>query len=185
MNKPAGYVCSAVSDSHKTVYSLLPQELQQLLQAKRGEKIHTVGRLDCETSGLLLFTTDGNFSNHLTRPESHVIKVYKACLRDKVSLSEQEDYREKFQNGVMLPAEKKAPEQKSGPAKIEFLNDKECLVTISEGKFHQVRRLFLAVGNEVLHLERQQLGQLILNPQLPSGSYRSLTPKEITSLYNQ
>ena len=87
MNKPSGYVCSSVSDSHKTVYSLLPLEYEELLFAKRGERIHTVGRLDCDTSGLLIFTTDGEFSNLLTRPESHVSKTYLVTLRDSVSLT--------------------------------------------------------------------------------------------------
>ena len=86
MNKPSGYVCSAVSDSHKTVYSLLPLEYEELLFAKRGERIHTVGRLDCDTSGLLIITNDGEFSNLLTRPESHVSKTYLVTLRDSVSL---------------------------------------------------------------------------------------------------
>ena len=73
MNKPCGYVCSAVSDSHKTVYQLLTPELQNLVRnAKRGERLHTVGRLDCDTSGLLLLTTDGFYSHSLTAPEMNV-----------------------------------------------------------------------------------------------------------------
>ena len=69
MNKPAGYVCSAVSDSHKTVYELLPQEMRELVsKPKRGHRLHTVGRLDCDTSGLLFLTTDGHFSHRLTSP---------------------------------------------------------------------------------------------------------------------
>lgn len=185
MNKPAGYVCSAVSDSHKTVYSLLSLELQELLKAKRGEKLHTVGRLDCETSGLLIFTTDGNFSNHLTRPESHVIKQYKVKIRDQVDLLQQMEYKKLFKKGVVLPAEKKFPEQNSGPAQIEFLSNSECIVTIGEGKFHQVKRMFLSVGNEVIGLQRIKIGSLDLPSDLKEGEYRVLNSSEITALIEE
>ena len=77
MNKPAGYVCSAVSDSHKTVYEILPQEMRELVsKPKRGHRLHTVGRLDCDTSGLLFLTTDGHFSHRLTSPENKIEKTY-------------------------------------------------------------------------------------------------------------
>ena len=85
MNKPCGYVCSAVSDSHKTIYELLPQELQTLVQnAKRGHRLHTVGRLDCNTSGLILITNDGSFSNTLTRPQNNITKTYEVTLETPV-----------------------------------------------------------------------------------------------------
>lgn len=182
MNKPAGYVCSAVSDSHKTVYSLLPEEMQELLSAKRGEKIHTVGRLDCETSGLLIFTTDGEFSNQLTRPENHVEKTYIATLHTPALGPEQADYRQKFSEGVILPAEKKAPQQNSDPAQIDFLDEVTARVTISEGKFHQVRRMFLAVGNEVIKLHRIQIGGFMLPGELSPGAYLSYTKDDIMQL---
>lgn len=171
MNKPSGYVCSAVSDSHKTVYSLLPLEYEELLFAKRGERIHTVGRLDCDTSGLLIFTTDGEFSNLLTRPESHVSKTYLVTLRDSVSLEMQSEYIEKMKKGVMLPAEKKAPEQQSGPADVEFISHNKCVVSLNEGKFHQVKRMFLAVENEVTDLKRIKTGNLELSNNLAPGQY--------------
>lgn len=171
MNKPSGYVCSAVSDSHKTVYSLLPLEYKELLFAKRGERIHTVGRLDCDTSGLLIFTTDGEFSNLLTRPESLVSKTYLVTLRDSVSLKMQSEYIEKMKKGVMLPAEKKAPEQQSGPADVEFISHNKCVVSLNEGKFHQVKRMFLAVENEVTDLKRIKTGNLELSNNLAPGQY--------------
>ena len=171
MNKPSGYVCSAVSDSHKTVYSLLPFEYEELLFAKRGERIHTVGRLDCDTSGLLIFTTDGEFSNLLSRPESHVSKTYLVTLRDSVSLKMQSEYIEKMKKGVMLPAEKKAPEQQSGPADVEFISHNKCVVSLNEGKFHQVKRMFLAVENEVTELKRIKTGNLELSNNLAPGQY--------------
>lgn len=171
MNKPDGFVCSAVSDSHKTVYSLLPLEYQQLLFAKRGERLHTIGRLDCDTSGLLIFTTDGEFSNLLTRPESHVAKTYLVTLRDPVSKEKQTEYIEKMKAGVMLPAEKKAPDQQSGPAEVEFISETMCKVTLSEGKFHQVKRMFLSVGNLVTELKRIKIGSFELPEELGEGKY--------------
>lgn len=155
MNKPAGVVCSAVSDSHKTVYELLPDDLQKLLFEKRGNRLHTVGRLDCETTGLLLITNDGEWSNYLTRPENKIKKTYMAKLKFPVSKEEQARYIELFKEGPVLPAEKKAPEQKSNGAELTFADDTTAFVTVTEGKFHEVRRLFRAVGNEVLELERK------------------------------
>lgn len=179
MNKPAGFVCSAVSDSHQTVYSLLPKEMQGLLSAKRGERLHTVGRLDLETSGLLIFTTDGDFSNLLTRPENHVEKTYIATLHTPVTEQKKAEYKDCFLKGVILPAEKKAPQQNSGPATIDFLDDSRARVTISEGKFHQVRRMFLAVGNEVISLHRTQIGSFMLPGELSPGSYKKYTREDL------
>ena len=175
MNKPCGYVCSAVSDSHKTVYELLPPEFQTLVKnAKRGERLHTVGRLDCNTSGLLLLTNDGDFSNRLTRPENHITKTYEATLQTPVEPASQTRYIQQAKQGVMLPAEKKAPEQKSGGAQLEFLSPTLCRITITQGKFHQERRLFQALGNHVTALERLAIGSLVLPPDLPQGKYRLL-----------
>ena len=170
MNKPCGYVCSAVSDSHKTVYELLPQELQALVRnAKRGERLHTVGRLDCNTSGLLLFTNDGYFSDRLTRPQNKIQKCYEAVLRDPVEAPAQTEYAARLAKGIILPAEKKAPEQKCEGAKLEFLDPTHCRITLTEGKFHEVRRLFRALGNEVQELRRLSLGKYSLPPDLKEG----------------
>lgn len=154
MNKPVGVVCSSVSDSHKTVYDLLTPELQMLLKAKRGQRLHTVGRLDSLTSGLLLITNDGEFSNFLTRPQNKIKKTYVAVLEKSVDDKTQQDYKLAFLNGVILPAEKKAPEQFASGAEVEFLSQTVAKITVTEGKFHEVRRLFKAVGNEVLELNR-------------------------------
>ena len=171
MNKPTGYVCSHVSDSHKTVYDLLSPELQQFLHAKRGERLHTVGRLDCETSGLLLFTNDGNFSHLLTDPENHIPKTYIATLKNPVQKNEQNEYLKYFSKPHTLPAEKKSPDQTAEAAKIEFLSDTECKVTITQGKFHQVRRMFLPLGNEVIKLHRIAFGEYSLPETLCPGEY--------------
>lgn len=179
MNKPLNYVCSSVSDSHKTVYSLLSPELQALLSAKRGQKLHTVGRLDSLTEGLLLFTNDGTFSNELTRPESHVSKEYQVTLRNPVPLDLQKEYISKANKGLILPPEKKAPEQQSAPAQLQFLTENLCQVTISEGKFHQVRRMFQALENEVTALKRTRIGSLYLPPDLASGQWQFISKDDI------
>lgn len=187
MNKPKGYVCSAVSDSHKTVYQLLPAELQDLVQnAKRGERLHTVGRLDCETSGLLLITNDGDFSHKLTDPQNKIEKTYLVTLAHPVTKDDAARYVKEVAAGVILPPEKKAPEEKSAPGKLEFTtgtglpvttgtvldeNCVNCKITVTEGKFHEVRRIFRALGNEVINLKRIKLGNYELPLELKEGSY--------------
>lgn len=113
MNKPEGYVCSAVSDSHKTVYELLPPELQKLVQnAKRGERLHTVGRLDCNTSGLLLFTNDGFFSHKISSPENHINKIYEVELKNSVSENEQFIYQKKLYRELFFRQKKNLENKK-------------------------------------------------------------------------
>ncbi|MCR4580808.1 MAG: rRNA pseudouridine synthase [Treponema sp.] len=204
MNKPEGYVCSAVSDSHKTVYQLLPEDFQKMVQgAKRGQRLHTIGRLDCDTSGLLLLTNDGKFSHRIAvggaQPGAEgmevegtlpgigaagacgIEKTYRARLRDPISPANQAEYITKAARGLVLPPEKKFGEQKSGSARIHFLEEggQLCEVRLKEGKFHEVRRIFRALGNEVSSLKRIAIGQLTLPPDLKSGSWRPLTQEEI------
>ena len=187
MNKPAGYVCSAVSDSHKTVYELLPPEMQDLVQnAKRGHRLHTIGRLDCDTSGLLLLTTDGNFSHKISASRkiggAELDKTYSVELLKSVSQSEQIEYQVYAAAGVTLPPEKKFGEQKAAPAKIEWLSENKCKITVTEGKFHEVRRLFRALGNEVVKLERIAIAGLCLPQELGQGEWRKMTDGEIKQL---
>ena len=187
MNKPCGYVCSAVSDSHCTVYELLPPELQALVQgAKRGHRLHTIGRLDCDTSGLLLFTTDGQFSHKIAAAEGigglSLPKTYRAKLSRPLTLKEKDDYITRSEQGLVLPAEKKFPQQQSAPAKLNFVSDEDCDITVFEGKFHEVRRIFRALGNEVLQLKRIRIGKLELPENLEAGAYRKLSEEELSLL---
>ena len=190
MNKPAGYVCSAVSDSHKTVYQLLPQQMQALVQgAKRGHRLHTIGRLDCDTSGLLLFTTDGQFSHCVSSvvsksSTSSVSKTYHAVLKTRVPADQQADYISRAAQGLTLPPEKKFGEQKAKPAALRFIKDDVCEITVHEGKFHEVRRIFRALGNEVAELQRIAIGSLSLPEDLAPGQWRPLTEAEKDSLYS-
>ncbi len=175
MNKPCGYVCSSVSDRHKPVYSLLSKELQDLVRnAPRGRRLHTIGRLDCETSGLLLFTNDGLFSHKMASPQNKIEKTYIALLKNEVSPQLQSEYINEFEKGIMLPPEKKAPLQNALPAKIEFLSPNECKVTVTEGKFHLIRRMFMALQNEVVSLKRISFGCYTLPEDLPEGSYTEI-----------
>ncbi len=183
MNKPCGYVCAAVSDSHKTVYELLTPELQKLVSgALRGCRLHTVGRLDCDTSGLLLLTNDGKFSNRITTGH-RITKTYRARLAAPVSPENQETYISRAAAGLILPPEKKYGEQKALPASLIFEAPDVCKITVNEGKFHEVRRIFRAQGNEVSALERLAIGSLELPPKLKCGQWREMTTDERDSLY--
>ena len=184
MNKPLGYVCSAASDSHKTVYELLTPEQQALVtDSPRGCRLHTVGRLDCDTSGLLLITNDGKFSNRITA-NSEVSKTYRARLVSPVSPENQETCITLAASGLTLPPEKKYGEQKALPATLIFESADVCKITVTEGKFHEVRRIFRALGNEVTTLERIAIGGLTLPAGLKPGQWRELTKAEKDSLYS-
>ena len=181
MNKPCGYVCSAVSDSHKTVYDLLTPELRALVQgAKRGHRLHSIGRLDADTSGLLLFTTDGQFSHRIT--SAIFSKTYRATLATPVPADAQQTYITRAASGLTLPPEKKYGEQQAEPATLHFISEKICEITIHEGKFHEVRRIFRALGNEVIELQRIAIGKLKLPEDLSPGSYRKLREEELSSI---
>ncbi len=177
MNKPVGYVCSAASDSHKTVYELLTLELQELVRgAPRGCRLHTVGRLDCDTSGLLLLTNDGKLSNKITG--SGINKTYRARLNEAVDPENQDSYISRAAAGLTLPPEKKYGEQKALPASLVFDSPEVCRITVQEGKFHEVRRIFRALGNEITELERIAIGGLTLPEDLKPGHWRELSKDE-------
>ena len=181
MNKPCGYVCSTMSDRSHVIFELIDPKLLEECR-KNGKNLHTVGRLDKETEGLLILTTDGKFSHNLTVPSHCVNKIYRVFLRDSVDNEGQEEYSVKFAEGVVLPAEKKFPEQFSRPAKISWISPAEAEVTVTEGKFHQVRRMFMAMDNEVVKLKRIAVDFLCLDDSLKSGEYRRLTADEVLAL---
>lgn len=163
LNKPAGFVCSTVSDSHKTVYELVPPEILDYCRKTKGlSPLHTVGRLDCDTEGLLILTTDGAFSHFYADPKNRIQKKYFVRLKEKVSEEKQLEYKKNAESGLILPAEKKAGEEKADSAMIEFLSENECEITVTEGKFHEVKRIFRSLGNEVIYLKRIQFGDFKL-----------------------
>ncbi len=166
LHKPAG-VLSAVEDSRqKTVLDLLPEELQ-----RRG--LSPVGRLDKDTEGLLLLTNDGALTHRLLHPKSHVDKVYYARVEGILETADCVAFREGITLGdglVCLPAE------------LEILTPNEALVTLREGKFHQVKRMLASRGKPVVYLKRLRMGPLELDESLAPGEYRLLTAKEQVSL---
>ena len=181
MNKARGEVCSTVSDRRTTVYSHFPQEL---LVDANGAKLHSVGRLDADTQGLLLFTNDGKLSDFLTRPHNKIPKTYLVTLKNAVSDEEERRYCKSASEGLTLPPEKKAGEEKSAPACIEWLNKSQCKITVTEGKFHEVKRIFRALGNEVTELLRTGMADLELDLNLKSGQWRPLSEAEVEGLKN-
>lgn len=165
MNKPAGYVCSTDDPDHNTVFTLMDEPLL--------ERLHTVGRLDLDTTGILLITDDGQWSHRISSPKHECAKTYRAFLADPVA----ESAIAQFAEGVMLRGEKLPTK----PAELVIVTPTECLLTIHEGRYHQVKRMFAAIGNKVEQLHREQIGSLVLGDGLAEGEYRELTAEEIAA----
>ena len=168
MNKPLNYVCSTVSDSHKTVYSLIPDKIKNSLN---GAVLHTIGRLDADSTGLLLFTTNGRLSNYFTNPAYHVEKTYLVGLKNAASTEEQFLYKNAFSTGITLPEYKHGSAFTTKPAEIQFTDEKNCIILISEGKFRQIRRMIYALGNEVTALKRIKMGGIAMPDDLSEGEF--------------
>lgn len=165
LNKPQGYVCSHVDDFNPTVFVLLDEV--------SPEKLHVAGRLDADTTGLVLLTDDGQWSHRITSPRHVCEKVYYVETADPIPASAISEFAE----GVQLRGEKEL----TRPAKLEILEECAALITISEGKYHQVKRMFAAIGNKVVALHREQVGAVVLDDDLEPGEYRPLTEEEIAS----
>lgn len=162
LHKPAGVVSSTEDPRERTVLSLLPPDLRRLGLAP-------VGRLDKDTEGLLLLTNDGALAHSLLSPARHVDKVYYARVDGVLT----PDHQAAFQAGLTL-----ADGTACLPAELELLEDGACLVTVREGKYHQVKRMLAACGAPVRYLKRLSMGPLTLDPALPPGAWRLLTPEE-------
>jgi len=162
MHKPAGYVCSTDDPDHNTIFALMDEPMQS--------RLHTVGRLDLDTTGLLLITDDGQWSHQISSPKHECAKTYRAWLADPVDASA----IALFEAGVMLNGEK----HPTKPAQLEIVTPQECLLTIHEGRYHQVKRMFAAIGTKVVKLHREQIGSFKLGDDLAEGEYRELTAAE-------
>lgn len=169
--KPAGVV-SATEDKHdKTVIDLI--------ESRKRKDLFPVGRLDKDTEGLLLITNDGEMAHRLLAPRKHVDKVYYARVHGRVN----EDTVHQFAMGLNIGTAD--TEEWTRPAKLEIVQsgeDSEIRLTIQEGKFHQVKRMFQTVGMEVTYLKRESMGSLILDETLKLGEYRELTTEELENL---
>ena len=172
LHKPAGVVSATEDSREKTVLDLLRPE-------DRKNGLFPVGRLDKDTEGLLLLTDDGELAHRLLSPKKHVDKTYYAKIDGQVT----EEHIEQFREGLDIGDEKKTL-----PAVLTILSSgstSEIEVTIHEGRFHQIKRMFEAVGCKVTYLKRLSMGSLVLDETLPLGEYRPLTEAELEGLMKQ
>ena len=170
--KPAGVISATKDDRDKTVLDLITD--------KKRNDLFPVGRLDKDTEGLLLITNDGELAHRLLSPAHHVDKQYYALVEGELPA----DAVSQMEQGVTLE-----DGTVTRPARLELLPEKEgeftkTLLTIHEGKFHQVKRMFEALGCKVVFLKRLSMGNLVLDPELETGAYRPLTEGEIKNLRN-
>ena len=164
-HKPAGVISATEDTSQETVLDFFKEEPYK--------NLYPVGRLDKDTEGLLLITNDGPLGHKLLSPKKHVPKMYYAKLAHGLSLSD----IEALEKGVDI-----GEKNLTLPAKIEVLEEFSVHITITEGKFHQVKRMFEAVDNQVLYLKRISMGALVLDDNLKCGEYRKLTDNELKML---
>ena len=167
LHKPAGLLTATEDRKQPTVLDLLPPELRRIGLAP-------VGRLDKDTEGLLLLTNDGELAHRLLSPKYHVDKRYLARVDGELSAAD----AEAFARGMTLGGGLECL-----PAGLEVLPDRVCIVTLREGKFHQVKRMLAARGAPVLYLKRLSMGPLTLDDSLAAGAYRLLRAEEILALY--
>ncbi|AVM72630.1 pseudouridine synthase [Magnetospirillum gryphiswaldense] len=168
LHKPAGYTCSS-SDPGRIVYELLPPRFMH-----RNPVLAPVGRLDRDTTGLLLLTDDGKLLHRLTSPRHHVPKTYDVTLDRPLEGTEAEI----FASGTLMLRSEKTP---LAPAQLQVLGPNQARLTLHEGRYHQVKRMFAAVGNHVVSLHRAGLGPLTLG-DLPEGQWRVMAAEELTGL---
>ncbi|OTP89351.1 16S rRNA pseudouridine(516) synthase [Gilliamella apicola] len=166
LNKPQGYVCSTDDPDHPTILYFIDEPMP--------EKLHAAGRLDLDTTGLVLLTDDGKWSHRITSPKHHCEKIYLVTVERQLTT----DLIEIFNNGIQLKSEKSLTK----PAKLNIIDDFHAELTISEGRYHQVKRMFAAVDNHVVALHRKQIGNIKVD--IPEGEYRPLVQDEINS-FNQ
>ena len=166
LHKPAGYVCANRDSEHPVVLDLINED--------GIEDLQIAGRLDIDTTGLVLITDDGAWNHRVTAPTRLCRKTYCVTLHDQLTL----DAAEKLRSGVLLSGEKRP----TLPAELFFIDDKCIRLSIHEGKYHQVKRMFAAVGKHVVALHRESIGDVVLDASLMPGQYRPLTSIEIASI---
>lgn len=173
LNKPAGVVSATEDSKDRTVVDLIKENTKELFP---------VGRLDKDTEGLLILTNDGQLAHNLLSPKKHVDKKYYARIKGVVDI----EYIEQFSKGLNIN-----DEYVTKPALLEIIsvdkenNQSEIYVTITEGKYHQVKRMFKVVGMEVVYLKRVSMGKIILDERLELGEYRLLSDEEVRLLKNK
>ncbi|EWH11250.1 pseudouridine synthase [Catenovulum agarivorans DS-2] len=168
MNKPEDTICSNASNE------LYPSVLS-FLDVEKVERLHIAGRLDADTTGLILITDDGQWSHRIASPKHVCEKVYLAELVNEMSEQQQQQAISQFADGIMLNGEEKPTQA----AKLNFLANDYAELAITEGRYHQVKRMFAAIGNKVTFLHRCQIGDLELDESLEPGEWRYLTDEEV------
>ena len=171
LHKPLGMTCSRKEDG-ALVYDVLPPRWR-----RRDPAISTIGRLDKQTTGLLLLTDDGDLLHRVISPKRHVAKVYRATLARPLDGTEGEVFAA---GGLVLEGEDKP----LSPARLEVLSPTEARLTVTEGRYHMVRRMFAAVGNHVEGLHRERVGGLALPDDLAPGDWRLLDPEQIDLIFD-
>lgn len=166
LNKPAGYVSATQHAEHPTVLDLVPDALRA--------ELHLAGRLDLTTTGLLILTNDGQWSRRLTNPGSALGKRYRVHTEQPIT----EQYSETFAQGLYFAYENLT----TLPAHLEILSSHSAYLTLHEGRYHQVKRMFGHFQNKVMALHREAMGAIELDPSLASGQWRFLTADEIASV---
>lgn len=169
LNKPVGYTCST-KDVGRLIYDLLPSRFRH-----RSPLLSSVGRLDRDTSGLLLMTDDGQLLHRIVSPKAQLAKVYEARLAQDL----RGDEGAVFASSTLMLEAETAP---LAPAVLEVLGPRQARLTLTEGRYHQVRRMFAAVGNHVEALHRSRIGGLSLG-DLPSGQWRTLDADDLQELF--
>lgn len=162
MNKPSGYISATDDKKQKTVLDLLPESFNRY-------NLFPAGRLDIDTEGFLLLTNDGQTAHNLLSPSKKVGKEYFVRLEKPLTESDKETIEAGVDIGGYV----------TRPSRIEQKNENECVITIIEGKFHQVKKMFECVENKVIYLKRISFASLPLDPTLALGEYRYLTPEEV------
>ncbi len=164
LNKPSGYVCATIDNKDKTVIDLLDIK----------KEVFPVGRLDKDTEGLVILTNDGIYAHKIMNPKKDINKKYYLESLNDITI----DDKKLFEEGLEIYDGHKK-KFKTKPAKMEILTNKSCYVWISEGKYHQIKKMFFKLNNEVIYLKRLAIGDIILDDKLKTGEYRPFTNKEI------
>ncbi len=167
LHKVPDTICSNVDEVYPSVL--------HFIEVDKAFDLHIAGRLDADTTGLVLITDDGRWSHNVISPKKHCQKVYRVWLRDEIDHEKLPELVELFKTGIQLQGEASL----TRPAVLVHVEDNEVLLTITEGKYHQVKRMFAAVGNKVIALHREQIGNIKL-ADLAAGDWRDLTAEEIS-----
>ena len=171
IHKPANTICSNVDEAYPSLFSAL--------DIGRADELHVAGRLDADTTGLVLATDDGRWSFDIIRPQKDCKKVYRVGLSQAIEEAQIIELTAQFAAGLQLQGEGAL----TRPAQLNIFSPKEVLLTITEGKFHQVKRMFARIGKRVVSLHREKIGEVSLDVEV--GAWRYLTPVEVASFQGE